>query len=126
MDFDSADGFLASNDLIYLMSIVVTLLLALFAAGMFCYCKRLSQLTGLLKSAQESVVQIESVVNSARNSRNVEGCQARLVSFSTGSSGAAGWGAAEAVSASTDHSTVTTTTSDNLGIKKQVKRDLFR
>ena len=72
-------------------------------------------------------------MNSARNSRIVEGCPAGLVGASQANSsgGAAGLvscssgGVAETVSASTDHSTVTTT-GDNLSVRKQKKRDLFQ
>ena len=102
---------------------MVTLILVLFAAGMFCYCRRSPkimesnhELTNLLRSANESAV------NSARNSHGTEACQAGLVSCCpAGSSG----GAADAVSTSQNHSNIAAT-GENSVVKKQVKRDLFK
>ena len=134
----------------------MTLLLGGLAAGLYCYCKRPAknkhvidsnfdqELSNLLKSAHDTSIQIDSMVNSARNSRIVEGWAAGLTSTSQASAngggaglvscssmGAAGLdscsskGEAETVSVSTDHSTATTT-GDNLSVRKQKKRDLFK
>ena len=96
-----------------------------------------------MKSAHDTSIQIDSMVNSARNSRIVEGCAAGLTSTSQASAsgggaglvscsnmGAAGVdscsgkGEAETVSA-TEHLTVCTT-DETQGAKKHKKRNVFK
>ena len=94
LDFDSAEATFATNDLLYVLSVSLTLLLVGLAAGVYCYCKRPAKnkhvsdtnldqkLSNLLKSAHDTSIQIDSIVNSARHSRVVEGCAAGLTSTS--------------------------------------------
>ena len=68
-------------------------------AGVYCYCKRPAknkhardsnldqELSNLLKSAHDTSIQIDGIVNSARNSRIVQGCAAGLTSTSQASAG---------------------------------------
>ena len=77
-----------------MLSISLTLLLAGLAAGLYCYCRRPAknkhvidsnfdqELSNLLKLAHDTSIQRDSMVNSARNSRIVEGCAAGLTSTS--------------------------------------------
>ena len=101
LEFDSADNMLLSHDVVYILSISLTLLMLGLFAGLYFYCKRPkknntvgngnmdAELSTLIQNAQDTAVQIDTIINSARNSRIVEGCAAGLVN-SHASTGCAG------------------------------------
>ena len=77
--------------LIYLLSIVLTTLLLGLFAGTYFYCKRPksnktvgngntdTELCTLIQNAQETAIQIDQLINSARSSRVLESCSEGLV-----------------------------------------------
>ena len=83
--------------MLYVLSVSLTLLLVGLAARVYCYCKRPrknkhisdtnvdAELSNLLKSAQDTAIQIGTIINSARHSRVVEGCAAGLTNGSQAS-----------------------------------------
>ena len=85
MELDSGTNLLISHDLIYLLSIVLTLLLIGLFVGTYFYCKRPkshksvsngnkdTELATLIQNAQETAVAIDQLINSARE-RVVESC----------------------------------------------------
>ena len=85
MELDSGTNLLISHDLIYLLSIVLTLLLLGLFVGTYFYCKRPkshksvsndnkdTELATLIQNAQETAVAIDLLINSARE-RVVESC----------------------------------------------------
>ena len=85
MELDSGTNLLISHDLIYLLSIVLTLLLLGLFVGTYFYCKRPkshksvsngnkdTELATLIQNAQETAVAIDQLINSARE-RVVESC----------------------------------------------------
>ena len=72
--------------MVYVLSISLTLLLLGLFAGLYFYCRRPkkskaisngnmdTELSTLIQNAQETAVQINQLINSARSSRVVEGC----------------------------------------------------
>ena len=100
MNFDSADNVLLSHDVVYILSISLTLLVLGLLAGLYFYCKRTkknntvsngnmdAELSTLIQNAQDTAVQIDTLINSARNSRIVEGCSEGLVNGQASTGGA--------------------------------------
>ena len=90
MELDSATNMLLSHDMVYLLSISLTLLLLGLFAGLYFYCKRPkknkkvgsgnmdTELSTLIQNAQDTAVQIDQLINSARSSRVIEGCSEGL------------------------------------------------
>ena len=91
MELDSGTNLLLSHDMIYLFSIVLTILLLGLFAGTYFYCKRPksnksvgngntdTELSTLIQNAQETAIQIDQLINSARSSRVIESCSEGLV-----------------------------------------------
>ena len=100
LEFDSADNMLLSHDVVYILSISLTLLMLGLFAGLYFYCKRPkknntvgngnmdAELSTLIQNAQDTAVQIDTLINSARNSRIVEGCSEGLVNGQASTGGA--------------------------------------
>ena len=91
MELESGTNLLVSHDMIYLFSIVLTILLLGLFAGTYFYCKRPksnktvgngntdTDLATLIQNAQETAIQIDQLINSARSSRVLESCSEGLV-----------------------------------------------
>ena len=100
LEFDSADNMLLSHDVVYILSISLTLLMLGLLAGLYFYCKRPkknnsvsngnmdAELSTLIQNAKDTAVQIDTLINSARNSRIVEGCSEGLVNGQASTGGA--------------------------------------
>ena len=76
MELDSATNMLLSHDIVYILSISLTLLLLGLFAGLYFYCKRPkknktvgngnmdTELSTLIQNAQDTAVQIDQLINS--------------------------------------------------------------